>query len=214
MYMDVVKLGVSACLLGEKTRYDGTDKLDPFIVGTLGRYARLVPVCPEVECGLGVPREPMRLEQAVALPRLVTARTGRDVTATMERTAAAILDRLEKEALWGFIFKSRSPSCGPSVAVRGAGGRLKGKGIFMAAWEGRFPLLPAGDADRMRSPEARSHFIVLLFTLKRWRETVEKGQARPPCKIFTRGIRFSCAPTARSTSGRWRCSSRRPRPAL
>ena len=171
----MVKLGVSACLLGEKTRYDGTDKLDPFIVGTLGRYVQFVPVCPEVECGLGAPREPMRLEQAGALPRLVTVRTGMDVTVPMERTAAAILARLEKEALWGFIFKSRSPSCGSSVAVRGASRPVRGKGIFVRAWEGRFPLLPSEDEDRMRSPDTRSHFVMRLFTLKRWRETVEKG---------------------------------------
>ena len=175
MHIDAVKLGVSACHLGEKTRYDGSDKLDPLIVGTLGRHVRLVPVCPEVECGLGVPREPMRLERSGAGQRLVTVRTRKDLTSPMERTAAAILEELEKEALWGFISKGRSPTCGSAVAVWGAEGRLKGKGIFMAAWGERFPLLPSEDAERIHSLEGRSHFIARLFTLKKWREAVEKG---------------------------------------
>ena len=171
----MVKLGLSACLLGEKTRYDGSDKLDPLLVGTLGRHVRFVPVCPEVECGLGVPREPMRLEERGGRPGLFTVGTGRDLTAQMEKTAGVILERLEEEGLWGFIFKSRSPSCGPSVAVHGAKGPAKGMGIFRRLWEQRFPLLAAEDEDRMRIPDVRSHFIVRLFVLARWRDAIDKG---------------------------------------
>ncbi len=171
----MVKLGLSACLLGEKTRYDGRDKLDPFLTGTLGMHVRFVPVCPEVECGLGVPREPMRLEERGGRPGLFTVGTGRDLTAQMEKTAGVILERLEEEGLWGFIFKSRSPSCGPSVAVHGAKGPAKGMGIFRRLWEQRFPLLAAEDEDRMRIPDVRSHFIVRLFVLARWRDAIDKG---------------------------------------
>jgi uncharacterized protein YbbK (DUF523 family)/uncharacterized protein YbgA (DUF1722 family) len=173
--------------MGEKTRYDGSDKLDPLIVGALGRHVRLVPVCPEVECGLGVPREPMRLEQSGAGQRLVTVKTREDLTSAMERTASAILEKLEKEGLWGFISKGRSPTCGSAVAVWGAGARLKRKGIFMAAWEERFPLLPSEDAERIHSPEGRSHFIARLFTFKRWRETVGKGAGAGALKDFHAG---------------------------
>src|SRR5512134_4147217 len=74
---------VSSCLLGEKVRYDGGHKRDPFLVETLGRFVEFVPVCPEVECGLPTPREAMRLEGDPAGPRLVTVTTGVDHTGKM-----------------------------------------------------------------------------------------------------------------------------------
>ncbi len=78
-----MKIGVSACLLGQKVRYDGGHKLDRFITDTLGQYVAFVPVCPETECGLGIPRESMRLEGDPSAPRLVTTRTKKDVTDQM-----------------------------------------------------------------------------------------------------------------------------------
>src|SRR5512135_523699 len=108
--MEKLKLGISACLLGEKVRYDGGHKLDRYIKETLGKYVDWVPVCPEVEYGLPVPREAMRLVGTASAPRLMTSRTEVDHTDGMRRWAGQRLDELEKEALCGFIFKSRSPS--------------------------------------------------------------------------------------------------------
>lgn len=87
-----LRLGVSSCLLGERVRFDGGHKNDPFLVNTLGRYVEWVPVCPEVEIGLGIPRESMRLVGDPEAPRLVAPRSGNDYTDRMRAWAA---ERLE-----------------------------------------------------------------------------------------------------------------------
>src|SRR5438093_8568967 len=107
-----VRVGISQCLLGENVRYDGGHKLDRMLVETLGRSVEWVPVCPEVEVGLGTPRDPMRLVGDPHAPRLVTINTGVDHTDTMNRFAQQRVRELEALNLSGFIFKSASPSCG------------------------------------------------------------------------------------------------------
>ena len=107
-----IKLGISTCLLGENVRYDGGHKLDRFLTETLGRFVEYVPVCPEVECGLTVPRESMHLEGDPDAPRLITSHTKRDMTERMVQWAPKRVIELEKEELCGFIFKSNSPSSG------------------------------------------------------------------------------------------------------
>ena len=110
--MEKIKLGISTCLLGENVRYDGGHKLDRFLTDTLGQYVEYVPVCPEVECGLSIPRESMHLEGDPESPRLVTSRTKQDMTGRMVGWANTRVVELEKEGLCGFIFKSDSPSSG------------------------------------------------------------------------------------------------------
>src|SRR5512136_3099904 len=96
-----IRLGISKCLLGEPVRYDGGHKLDRFLTGTLGQYVEYVPVCPEVECGLSIPRESMHLEGDPNAPRLVTSRTKQDMTDRMARWAQGRVMELEKEGLCG-----------------------------------------------------------------------------------------------------------------
>jgi uncharacterized protein YbgA (DUF1722 family)/uncharacterized protein YbbK (DUF523 family) len=172
-----IKLGVSSCLLGKKTRYDGGHKRDGFITGTWGQLLSLVSVCPEVECGLGVPREVMRLEGDAAAPRLFTIKTRKDLTGRMLNWTKARLAELEGEDLWGFIFKSGSPSCGPArVKVYDSQGRPRkqGQGLFAGAFEAAFPLLPVADEARLHHPRFRENFLVRVFTLGRWRELLAK----------------------------------------
>lgn len=167
-----IKVGISACLLGQNVRYDGGHKLDRFLRDTLGAYVEYVPVCPETECGLGVPREAMRLVAAPDGPRLVTISGGVDHTERMRAWAADRLDALEREDLCGFIFKSNSPSSGMErVKVYGAKGIpvKNGVGIFAGLFMRRFPLIPVEDEGRLNDPGLRENFIERLFTLKRWR---------------------------------------------
>ena len=110
--MEKIRLAISSCLLGENVRYDGGHKLDRFIKDTLGQYVEYVAVCPEVECGLGIPRESVRLEGKPEAPRLVTTRSKIDLTLRMMRWVQKRVVDLEKEDLCGFIFKSDSPSSG------------------------------------------------------------------------------------------------------
>ena len=179
--MEKIKLGISTCLLGETVRYDGGHKLDRFLMNTLGQYVEYVPVCPEVECGLGVPRESMHLEGDPDSPRLVTTRTKQDMTDRMVQWARKRVVELEKEDLCGFIFKSNSPSSGMErVRVYNEKGMpvKKGIGIFAGIFMDRFPLLPAEEEGRLHDPELRENFIERIFTLKQWREVLAKKRSR------------------------------------
>jgi len=107
-----IKIGVSSCLLGEKVRYDGGHKHDRYITDVLGRYFQFVPVCPEVGCGMSIPREAMRLEGDPANPRLVTNKSHLDKTEQMNEFCRSKVVELDDEDLCGFIFKKDSPSSG------------------------------------------------------------------------------------------------------
>ncbi len=176
-----IKLGVSTCLLGENVRYDGGHKLDRFLRDTLGQYVEYVPVCPEVECGLPVPRESMHLEGNPESPRLVTSRTKQDMTERMVQWARKRVLELEKEDLCGFIFKSDSPSSGMErVRVYDNKGMpsKKGVGMFARIFMEHFPLLPVEEEGRLHDPKLRENFIERIFTLKRWREVLAKKEGR------------------------------------
>ncbi|MEW6184484.1 MAG: DUF523 and DUF1722 domain-containing protein [Thermodesulfobacteriota bacterium] len=172
-----IKIGISRCLLGEPVRYDGGHKWDRFLTDTLGRYVSFVPVCPEMECGLGVPREAMHLEGDPQNPRLVTLRSKIDFTDRMKSWAKKRTAELEQEGLCGFIFKSGSPSSGMErVKIYGQQGQpaKTGVGLFAREFMDRFPLLPVEDEGRLHDPLLRENFIESIFVLKRWRENVDK----------------------------------------
>ena len=173
--MNKITLGISSCLLGNNVRYDGGHKLDHFLVDTLGQYVDWVPVCPEVECGLPIPREAMHLVGDPEDPRLVTTRTGVDHTARMKRWAKKRTTELEKEELCGFVFKSRSPSSGMrGVKIYTDAGmpNTTGSGIFAHAFMKRFPLLPVEDEGRMHDPGLRENFIERVFVYRWWQEYI------------------------------------------
>jgi uncharacterized protein YbgA (DUF1722 family)/uncharacterized protein YbbK (DUF523 family) len=173
---DKIRLGISSCLLGQNVRYDGGHKLDRYLTDTLGQYVEYVPVCPEVECGLGVPREAMRLVGDPQSPRLVTVRTGQDLTERMLKWARGRVKELEKEGLCGFIFKSDSPSSGMErVKVYNEKGMPEkvGRGMFAKTFMDHFPLIPVEEEGRLHDPKLRESFIERIFSLRRWREAVQ-----------------------------------------
>jgi len=176
-----IKLGISTCLLGQKVRYDGGHKLDRFLTETLGQYVEYVPVCPEVECGLPIPRESMHLEGNLDSPRLVTSHSKQDITERMVQWAKKRVVELEKEDLCGFIFKSNSPSSGME-RIRVYNEKMipvkKGIGIFARIFMEHFPLLPVEDEGRLHDPKLRENFIERIFALKRWREILGKKEGR------------------------------------
>jgi uncharacterized protein YbgA (DUF1722 family)/uncharacterized protein YbbK (DUF523 family) len=185
--MSTIRLGISTCLLGEPVRYDGGHKRDRFITDTLGQYVEFVSVCPETECGLGVPRESMRLEGDPASPRLITSRTRVDQTDRMVAWARKRLEKLEQEDLCGFIFKSDSPSSGMErVRVYGENGmpEKKGVGIFARLFMEHFPLLPVEEEGRLHDPKLRENFIESIFALKRWRDLLKDHPTRGKLVAF------------------------------
>jgi uncharacterized protein YbgA (DUF1722 family)/uncharacterized protein YbbK (DUF523 family) len=164
-----LRLGISACLLGEPVRYDGGHKRDFFLVEALGRFVEWVPVCPELESGLGVPRESMRLTRVDDGIRLVTVKTGQDQTATLDRYTVRKLEELADRDLCGFVLKKGSPSCGlERVRVYSpAGMPLKsGRGVFAAALVERFPNLPVEEEGRLTDPRLRENFIECIFAYR------------------------------------------------
>jgi len=184
---DKIRLGISTCLLGENVRYDGGHKRDRFIIDTLGEFVEFVPVCPEVECGLPVPRESMHLVGDPESPRLVTTRTKIDHTERMVNWARKRLGELEKENLCGFIFKSNSPSSGMErVKVYNERGMaLKtGIGMFARAFMDHFPLIPVEEDGRLHDIKLRENFIERIFALKRWRELLGHHQSRGKLVAF------------------------------
>ncbi len=171
-----IRLGISSCLLGQRVRYDGTDKRDRFITGTLGKYFGFVPVCPEVAIGLGVPRPPIRLVGSARSPHAVGVENPTlDVTrklAAYGRKQARALDNIS-----GYILKSRSPSCGvASTKVFSRGGRVKrGRGIYAAAFMATRPLLPVEEADRLGDVSLRDNFLERVFAWRRWQALQAQG---------------------------------------
>jgi uncharacterized protein YbgA (DUF1722 family)/uncharacterized protein YbbK (DUF523 family) len=181
MEQEKIPIGISTCLLGENVRYDGGHKRDRLITDVIGQFVQFVPVCPETECGLGVPRESMHLTGDPESPRLVTTRTGIDHTVRMKTWATRRLKELEKDELCGFIFKSNSPSSGMErVRVYNEKGmpEKKGVGIFARAFMDHFPLLPVEEDGRLHDDKLRENFIERIFALKRWRDLLGKQQTR------------------------------------
>lgn len=167
-----IRIGISACLLGQQVRFDGGHKRDVFLTETFGRFVEWVPVCPEVEGGLGTPREAMRLLRAERGPRLVTIKTARDLTAPMERFSRSRVAALAAEDLSGYILKKDSPSCGlERVKVyEGHGAPTRdGRGLFAAALVEGFAHLPVEEEGRLADPGLRDNFVERVFAYWRLR---------------------------------------------
>ena len=171
---------VSRCITFDPVRYDGS-LVPSGIVERMKPFVDFIPVCPEVECGLPVPRESMRLEGNPDSPHLITSHTKQDMTNRMVRWATRRVKELEREDLCGFIFKSNSPSSGMErIRVYDEKGIpvKKGVGIFARIFMDHFPLLPVEDEGRLHDPEIRENFIERIFTLKRWREVLDRRENR------------------------------------
>ena len=165
-----IRIGVSACLLGEKVRFDGGHKVDRYLTQTLGRYFEWVPVCPEVELGLGTPRETMRLQKVGEAVRMIMPKSGRDLTEPMLEYAGARTEKLAQEDLGGYVLKSDSPSCGlMRVRVYGTSGipNRSGRGLFAETLAARFPYLPIEEEGRLCDPRLRENWIERVFAYRR-----------------------------------------------
>jgi uncharacterized protein YbgA (DUF1722 family)/uncharacterized protein YbbK (DUF523 family) len=177
-----IKLGISSCLLGNKVRYNGGHTLDRFLAEVLGKYVQYVPVCPEVEIGLPIPRDTLRLVQGDndERPRLIMPKTGADYTDKMLDWAVKRLDGLDKQDLCGYIFKTKSPSSGMQrvkVYNEKGGVRTSGSGVFAGAFMERFPMMPVEDEGRLQDIGLRENFIERVFTYHRWRTALKKKQS-------------------------------------
>jgi len=170
-----IRLGISSCLLGEQVRFDGGHKHDPFLTQTLGKFVEWVPVCPEVELGLGTPRPAIRLEGPEHAYRLVEPTSGRDLTDDMRTFAGRRVADLAGCELHGYVLKSKSPSCGMErvrIAQQSGPALKKGVGVFAAALMAHYPLLPVEEEGRLQDVHIRENFIERTFAYQRWHALV------------------------------------------
>ncbi len=176
--MEKIKIGISSCLLGKPVRYDGGHKLDTFLRDIVGKYFDFIPVCPEVEMGLTVPRETMHLVGDRENPRLITTKSKIDYTDKMLKFARKRVKELKGEDLCGFIFKSRSPSSGyrnvkvyneNSIPVHTS------SGLFAKVFMEENPLIPVEDEGRLKDDAIRDNFFTRVFVLYNWKRLVKTG---------------------------------------
>jgi uncharacterized protein YbgA (DUF1722 family)/uncharacterized protein YbbK (DUF523 family) len=171
--MTPLRIGISSCLLGDEVRFDGGHKRDAFLTGTLAPYVEWVRVCPEVEVGMGVPREPVRLVNVGGDTRMIATRSSIDHTDNMRAYAARRTKELESLDLRGYVLKKDSPSCGMErVKVYDRGGNApvrNGVGLYAAVLKSRFPALPIEEEGRLQDPVLRENFIERVFAYDRLR---------------------------------------------
>jgi uncharacterized protein YbgA (DUF1722 family)/uncharacterized protein YbbK (DUF523 family) len=165
-----VRLGISSCLLGNPVRFDGGHKRDRFATDLLDQFVEWVPVCPEVEVGMGTPRPALRLLEDGEGVRMVEIKSGRDHTQPMQTYASRRVRALRELALCGYILKKDSPSCGMTrvkiYAGKGAA-RRDGQGLYASALMEAFPNLPVEDEGRLNDPKLRDNFIERVFAYRR-----------------------------------------------
>jgi uncharacterized protein YbgA (DUF1722 family)/uncharacterized protein YbbK (DUF523 family) len=178
-----IRLGVSSCLMGETVRFDGGHARDRFTTDVLGRWVEFVPVCPEVEAGMGTPRPTIRLveDESDGPVRLVAPSTGEDFTRPMKDLAAARIAALQELDLDGYVLKRNSPSCGLErikVYLNGMPSRRNAAGLFAAELIERWPALPLEEDGRLNDARLRENFIERIFARNRWRTLVRGGLSR------------------------------------
>ena len=165
-----IRIGVSACLLGQQVRYDGQHKRDSFLVDQLAAFVEWVPVCPEVEIGMGIPRESVRLVRAPSGgPRLLGNRSQTDWTDRMTSYARQKVAELRARDLSGYVLKSNSPSCGMTRVklydgrAEGDNATRNGVGLFAAELQAQLPNLPVEEEGRLNDPRLRDNFLERVF---------------------------------------------------
>ena len=174
-----IKIGVSSCLLGEKVRWNGDHKQNHYVSEVLAKYFEYIPICPEMEVGMGVPRETVALYGNLEKSRMISKKTQTDWTKPMARYIKGRINTLPHDNLCGYIFKSKSPSCGlgrvPVYEKFGSNKVRHGPGMFAQAFTSKFPFIPTEDEGRLNDPKIRENFIVKVFSFARLQTLFTKG---------------------------------------
>lgn len=168
MSRPIIRIGVSACLMGEKVRYDGNHRRNSFVTDILAEHFELVPVCPEAELGMGVPRETVDLEGDVAAPKMIGTHSRKDWTASMNDWTRQKIEELASLNLCGFVMKKGSPSCGVHrvpVIQENREPLSEGRGLFAMAYMKTCPDVPVEDELRLEDPQVQKEFLARVYDL-------------------------------------------------
>lgn len=171
-----LKIGVSACLLGQEVRFDGGHKKEAFVYQVLRNYFELIGVCPEVEAGLPTPRESMTLRKSQGKIRLLGNKTEKDYTSLLSHFSQQKMQVLEDAGLSGYVLKKNSPSCGMERVRISSSNQVSytGVGVFANHLKKRFPLLPMEEEGRLQNPVLRENWIERVFAYARIQELSKK----------------------------------------
>lgn len=186
-----ITIGISSCLLGNAVRYDGQAKFHWYVNHVLNEYFEYLPICPEMEAGMGVPRNAVHLSGELKAPKMIDPKTSKDWTSTMQSTSKKILSSLDQ--IGGFIFKSKSPSCGLfRVKVHQSNGiPLKnGRGLFASALFDKYPLLPCEEEGRLNDAKLRENFIERIYAYDRLKNLLEQKFRRADWVNFHQNHKF------------------------
>ncbi len=167
-----VRIGISSCLLGHEVRWDGGHKRDRFLTDVLAPFVEWVPICPEVEAGMGTPREPVHLSRESGELRMLGNKSSEDWTRRMAEFAGRRASEIAELELSGYVLKRDSPSCGMErVKVRLGQGqsRRDGRGLFAAALIAHSPFLPIEEEGRLNDPKLRENWVERVFAYRRLR---------------------------------------------
>ncbi|WP_020542124.1 DUF1722 domain-containing protein [Nonomuraea coxensis] len=171
------RVAVSSCLLGELVRYNGGHSRDRFLTDALDPYVEWIRICPEMEAGLGTPRETLRLEESATGPRLMTRTTHADLTDRMRALAAERAAALDVD---GYVFKAKSPTCGihgvPVYRAEGSPADRRNRGLFAETIITAHPLLPVEDEGRLHDALLRESFVERVFAHARLRALLAGGR--------------------------------------
>ncbi len=183
-----MKVGISACVLGERVRFDSGHKRNAFVCNELSQFVEFVPICPEVGIGLPVPRPTIRLvefdDQSIHL--LDGKNPNIDHSQAMQAFSTAKIRQLEDKKLCGYIVCAKSPTCGMErVKVYPKSGNRaekKGQGLFTATLMQQMPWLPVEEDGRLHCPELKENFVFRLFALQDFYDSV--GENYKPCDFI------------------------------
>lgn len=176
-----IKIGISTCLLGEKVRFDGGHKHDRYLTDILGNFFEFVPSCPEIEIGMGVPRDSVRLVNISNSIRLIGPKTGTDWTDKMNSYSAKLAKKLSSLNLSGYILKSDSPTCGMErVRIYNKDGipNKNGRGLFAEVFMKENPLIPVEEEGRLNDTKIRENFITRVFSYNRLQNLINTNFSR------------------------------------
>lgn len=177
---ETIRIGTSACVVGENVRHDRSHAADPYLAEIFSKYVEFVPICPELACGMGVPREVVRQVDCAGDIRLIGRDTAEDWTERMSDWCDRVIPGLDEEEMCGFIVKSRSATCavrqGKTYSTDGKPPR-RGTGFFTKRLMDHFPNLPVESEERLQNPILLENFIRRVFVMKRWHELEERGRS-------------------------------------
>jgi uncharacterized protein YbgA (DUF1722 family)/uncharacterized protein YbbK (DUF523 family) len=164
-----LRIGVSSCVIGEEVRWNGGHSRQRYLTDMLGPFVEYVPVCPEVEVGMGVPRPTVRLVREGETIRMIDPKNEVDWTSSMNRLSLSRASDLAGEDLSGFVLKKDSPTCGV-FRVRiytDTGVERNGRGLFADALIQRMPYLPIEEEGRLNDARIRENFVERIFAYQR-----------------------------------------------